>query len=40
VPPAYKMICGLSLGYPAPDAVNQYNPGRGDAAALKLALRA
>ena len=39
VPPQYKLLCGLSLGYPAPDAINQYNPGRVDAAALKLAAQ-
>lgn len=30
VPDHYKLICGVSLGYPSEAAVNQYNPGRRD----------
>ena len=36
VPPNYKLICGISLGYPSDHPVNQFNPGR--AATAKLLL--
>lgn len=39
VPPAYKLICGVSIGYASTNPVNAYNPGRGEPAAL-LALQA
>lgn len=39
VPAPYKLICGLSIGYAADDPVNQYNPGRGEVAALKIPLK-
>jgi nitroreductase len=39
IPSAYRLICGVSLGIPSPHAVNQYNPGRGPAQALRLRLR-
>ncbi len=29
VPKDYKLICGLSIGFASPHAVNDYNPGRG-----------
>lgn len=29
VPKDYKLICGLSIGFASPHAVNAYNPGRG-----------
>lgn len=28
VPPAYRLICGVSLGFASEHPVNQYNPGR------------
>lgn len=28
VPPAYKLLCGVALGWPSAHAVNAYNPGR------------
>lgn len=28
VPPAYKLLCGLALGWPSEHVVNTYNPGR------------
>ena len=40
VPTPYKLICGLSIGYAADDPVNQYNPGRGEVAALKFPVKA
>jgi len=30
VPPDYKLVCGVSIGYPSTHVVNSYNPGRGD----------
>jgi nitroreductase len=30
IPPAYKLICGVSIGYASTNAVNTFNPGRGD----------
>jgi nitroreductase len=36
VPAGYKLIGGLSLGYPSAHAVNQFNPGRGNPDALLL----
>lgn len=29
VPDAYRLVCGVSLGYPSNAAVNAYDPGRG-----------
>ncbi|MES2947460.1 MAG: nitroreductase family protein [Pseudomonadota bacterium] len=37
IPKPYKLICGVSLGYPSEHAVNRFNPGRSDAASLLLA---
>ncbi len=28
IPPGYKLICGVSLGYPSDDPVNAYAPTR------------
>lgn len=28
VPPQYRLICGISIGYPSSHPVNQYQPGR------------
>ncbi|MBL0143535.1 MAG: nitroreductase [Betaproteobacteria bacterium] len=39
VPPDYKLICGISLGYASTSGVNQFNPGRSPAAELLLAPR-
>ncbi len=36
VPPQYRLICGVSLGYASAAAVNQYNPGRADIDTLLL----
>jgi len=36
VPPQYRLICGVSIGHASAHAVNQYNPGRGEAGALRL----
>lgn len=30
IPPEYKLICGLSIGYASDHPVNDYNPGRRD----------
>lgn len=30
VPPKYKLICGVSIGYASDHPVNEYNPGRRD----------
>ena len=38
VPPNYKLICGISLGYPSDHPVNQFNPGRAAAVKLRLPL--
>jgi nitroreductase len=39
IPKAYKLISGLSIGYAAPSAVNQYNPGRGTVNELQFSLK-
>lgn len=36
VPPAYKLLCGLALGWPSEHAVNAYNPGRVDVAEMLI----
>jgi nitroreductase len=36
VPKHYKLICGVSIGYPSAHAVNGFNPGRGEAKELLL----
>jgi nitroreductase len=36
VPAGYKLIGGLSIGYPSGHAVNQFNPGRGKTEMLLL----
>jgi nitroreductase len=36
VPPRYKLLCGVSLGYASPHPVNAYDPGRGDPQELLL----
>ncbi len=28
IPAAYRLVCGVSVGYASPHAVNDYNPGR------------
>ncbi len=30
VPPAYKLLCGLALGWPSDHVVNTFNPGRAE----------
>lgn len=39
VPPGYKLIAGLSIGYPSDAPVNQFNPGRRPAPEMLLAQR-
>jgi nitroreductase len=39
VPAQYKLLCGVSIGYAAPTAVNAFNPGRVDARDLVMAAR-
>jgi nitroreductase len=36
VPPRYKLLCGVSLGYASPHPVNAYDPGRGEPQELLL----
>ena len=36
VPPAYKLLCGLALGWPSDHVVNNYNPGRADVAEMLI----
>jgi len=36
VPKQYKLICGVSMGYPSDHAVNTFNPGRGDASEMLI----
>ena len=35
----YKLICGVSIGYPSAHPVNRYNPGRGDLREMLVAGR-
>lgn len=39
VPPAYKLLCGVALGWPSAHTVNAYNPGRIEVADMLLAAR-
>lgn len=39
VPANYKLIAGLSMGYPSDAPVNRFNPGRGKPAELLLSKR-
>jgi nitroreductase len=32
IPPAYKLLCGVSMGYANDDKANHFNPGRADIA--------
>ena len=36
VPPAYKLLCGLALGWPSDHVVNTFNPGRADVAEMLI----
>ena len=36
IPKHYKLICGVSIGYPSEHAVNGFNPGRGETTDLLL----
>lgn len=36
VPPSYRLICGVSIGYASEHPVNRYNPGRTPAGDLRL----
>ncbi|TRZ91156.1 MAG: nitroreductase [Rhodocyclaceae bacterium] len=37
VPPAYKLLCGVALGWPSDHAVNAYNPGRAEVTEMLIA---
>ena len=39
VPAPYQLICGVSIGYASDAAVNNFNPGRSEAASLQLERR-
>jgi nitroreductase len=39
VPPRYKLICGVAIGYASAHPVNRYDPGRGDPRDLLLPTR-
>lgn len=36
VPADYKLICGMSIGYPSTNAVNTFNPGRATVGELQI----
>lgn len=36
VPQHYKLVCGISMGYPSEHAINGFNPGRSDASELLI----
>lgn len=36
VPPAYKLLCGLALGWPSGHVVNDFNPGRAGVAEMLI----
>jgi nitroreductase len=36
VPKGYKLLCGMSLGYAAPSAMNEFVPPRTDGSAVTL----
>lgn len=36
VPPAYKLLCGLALGWPSDHVVNAFNPGRAEVAEMLI----
>ena len=39
VPPAYKLLCGLALGWPSDHVVNAFNPGRADVAEMLIPIK-
>lgn len=39
IPAPYQLLCGLSIGYASGHAVNQFNPGRGQADRLRAPPR-
>lgn len=39
VPPGWKLLCGMALGWPSAHAVNGYDPGRAGVDALLLGAR-
>jgi nitroreductase len=39
VPPAYKLLCGLALGWPSDHVVNTFNPGRAEVAEMLIPVR-
>ena len=39
VPPAYKLLCGLALGWPSDHVVNTFNPGRAEVAEMLIPVK-
>ncbi|MDO8788521.1 MAG: nitroreductase [Sulfuritalea sp.] len=39
VPPAYKLLCGVALGWPSDHVVNAYNPGRAEVAEMLIPVK-
>ena len=39
IAPPWQLVCGVSIGFASPHAVNQFNPGRAEAATLRLPAR-
>ena len=39
VPPAYKLLCGMALGWPSDHVVNAYNPGRAEVAEMMIPVK-
>jgi hypothetical protein len=39
VPPAYKLLCGVALGWSSDHVVNTFNPGRADVAEMLIPER-
>jgi nitroreductase len=39
VPPAYKLLCGVALGWPSDHVVNAFNPGRADVAEMLIPVK-
>ena len=39
VPPAYKLLCGLALGWPSDHVVNSFNPGRADVEEMLIPVK-
>lgn len=39
IAPPWQLVCGVSIGYPSPHAVNGFNPGRASAPSMQLPTR-